>query len=321
MPTASTAELAARARETGRLGHRHRVHGRGPLPAPALPRPDRPRRRRGRLRGHRPRPADRGARPRTAGRRPRRPGRSRSSCTPHARTSRCCAATGAARCATSSTRRSPRASRGCAPSSATSRCSRRCSASGCASPRRSPAGTTGPLTEEQLSYAREDVLHLLQLAGALQDRLDGARPARVGPRGVPVLRGHRRHARPRRALRQAAARQLAGARAARRGARARRLARGRTAQAADRPVSTVLHDAALVEIAKRRPQSLDRLRQIRGLNEATLHRRGTALLEAVERGREREPIPVERRAPAAARPAGRAADRAVRGARAHARGP
>jgi ribonuclease D len=54
----------------------------------------------------------------------------------------------------------------------------------------------------------------------------------------------------------------------------------------------VLHDAALVEIAKRRPHSVERLRQIRGLNEATLHRRGRSLLAAIERGREQEPIPV-----------------------------
>ena len=54
---------------------------------------------------------------------------------------------------------------------------------------------------------------------------------------------------------------------------------------------SVLADAALVEIAKRRPANLDRLAQIRGLNEGTLRRRGNAIVDAVERGREREPIP------------------------------
>jgi ribonuclease D len=53
----------------------------------------------------------------------------------------------------------------------------------------------------------------------------------------------------------------------------------------------VLPDAALVEVAKRRPQSLERLAQIRGLNEGTLRRRGQAIVAAVERGRERDPIP------------------------------
>jgi ribonuclease D len=48
-----------------------------------------------------------------------------------------------------------------------------------------------------------------------------------------------------------------------------------------------------VEIAKRRPRSADRLAQIRGLHEGILRRRGPAILAAVERGRERPPIPVE----------------------------
>jgi ribonuclease D len=61
----------------------------------------------------------------------------------------------------------------------------------------------------------------------------------------------------------------------------------------DRPVPSVLADAALVEVAKRRPATLDRLAQIRGLNESTLRRRGRAILEAVARGREREAIPVD----------------------------
>jgi ribonuclease D len=149
-----------------------------------------------------------------------------------------------------------------------------------------------PLTTEQLSYAREDVLHLLQVAGALQDRLgDMGRLewAREECRSFEDIDDRRdletvfgRLPRinsldpPQRAV-------------------ARELVEWRedTARSSDRPVSNVLHDSALVEIAKRRPQALDRLRQIRGLNEATLHRRGKAIVEAVERGRRREPIPVE----------------------------
>jgi ribonuclease D len=53
----------------------------------------------------------------------------------------------------------------------------------------------------------------------------------------------------------------------------------------------VLQDAALVEIAKRKPKDLDRLAQIRGLNEGVLRRRGTSILEAVARGREQPGIP------------------------------
>jgi ribonuclease D len=79
--------------------------------------------------------------------------------------------------------------------------------------------------------------------------------------------------------------------------------RERTAQEGDRPVSSVLADAALVEIAKRRPATTERLAQIRGLNEGTLRRRGRAIIEAVARGRERDPIPVEGERPAHADPA------------------
>src|SRR4029078_13064311 len=35
-----------------------------------------------------------------------------------------------------------------------------------------PRGDARPLSEEQVRYAREDVLHLLQLADALQEELD-----------------------------------------------------------------------------------------------------------------------------------------------------
>ena len=44
-----------------------------------------------------------------------------------------------------------------------------------------------PLTEEQLGYAAEDVVHLLELADELQRRL-GDRPIRLGSRGVPPAR-------------------------------------------------------------------------------------------------------------------------------------
>jgi ribonuclease D len=149
-----------------------------------------------------------------------------------------------------------------------------------------------PLTDEQLDYAREDVLHLLQAADALQDRL----------RGLGRLEWAREECAAfaavddRRDLDSVFARlpRVNSLDPAHR-AVARELVEWReeTARASDRPVSSVLHDSALVEIAKRRPQSVERLRQIRGLNEATLHRRGRAIVEAVRRGRERDPIPVE----------------------------
>ena len=75
--------------------------------------------------------------------------------------------------------------------------------------------------------------------------------------------------------------------------------RERTAAAADRPVQSILGDAPLVEIAKRKPSSTRQLEQIRGVNAASLHRRASELLDAVHRGSERspEPLPQEGRPP------------------------
>jgi ribonuclease D len=149
-----------------------------------------------------------------------------------------------------------------------------------------------PLTEEQLGYAQEDVLHLLQLAGALQDRLnelDRLEWAREecrsfeaidDKRDLDVVFGKLPRVNSLDPPQRAVARELVEW-------------REEAAREGDRPVSSILHDAALIEIAKRRPQSVDRLRQIRGLNDATLHRRGKAIVEAVARGRERDPIAVE----------------------------
>jgi ribonuclease D len=149
-----------------------------------------------------------------------------------------------------------------------------------------------PLSEEQVRYAREDVLHLLQLADALQDelaergRLEWAREECRALEDVSDERDAEQiFARLPRVnsldpAQRAVARELVEWREA-------------TARDGDRPVPSVLPDAALVEVAKRRPASMERLAQIRGLNEGTLRRRGPAIVAAVERGRERDPIPTD----------------------------
>ncbi|MEN3283722.1 MAG: ribonuclease, partial [Solirubrobacteraceae bacterium] len=156
---------------------------------------------------------------------------------------------------------------------------------------------TRPLSEEQVGYAREDVLHLNALADALQSalsasgRLDWAlEECRIleeaSDEREPVTIFNRL---PRVNSLEPAQRAVA-----------LELVRWReeTARENDRPVPSVLADAPLVEVAKRRPASLDRLAQIRGLNESTLRRRGRAILSVVERGRTREPIPVDGDRPA-----------------------
>src|SRR5690242_16645079 len=149
-----------------------------------------------------------------------------------------------------------------------------------------------PLSPEQLEYAREDVLHLLALASALQDRLrdlgrlEWAREECSylehirDDRDVDTIFGRLPRVNSLDPSQRAVARELVEWREG-------------LAERGNRPVSSVLQDATLVEIAKRRPQTSERLSQIRGLHESTLRRRGRDILEAVARGRERDGIPVE----------------------------
>ena len=149
-----------------------------------------------------------------------------------------------------------------------------------------------PLTEEQLDYARKDVEDLLALADELQRRLRESgrlewareecrrleditdeRDPESAYRRLP--RVNQLRARPR-----AIARELAAW-------------RERTAEAEDRPVGAVLPDVALVEVAKRQPESLQELERIRGIRPDTGRRRGKQIIEVVERGRDAEPPPAE----------------------------
>jgi ribonuclease D len=150
---------------------------------------------------------------------------------------------------------------------------------------------TRPLSPEQLSYAREDVVHLLALAAELErrlsasGRLEWAREEcrfleRVSDERdldavfarLPRIRGLGASA-------QTIARELVAW-------------RERTAASADRPVQSILGDAPLVEIAKRKPTSTRQLEQIRGVNAGSLHRRASEVIDAVHRGGERTPEPL-----------------------------
>ena len=146
-----------------------------------------------------------------------------------------------------------------------------------------------PLSPEQREYAREDVVHLLELAGALERRL-----AEIGR-----LEWAREECAPLRESSDVRDLETVFARLPRvRGLSAsaqtiaRELVRWREdlAAAQDQPVQRVLADAALVEIAKRRPTSPAKLEQIRGVNQGSLRRRGRDLLEAVRRGEELPPL-------------------------------
>lgn len=59
----------------------------------------------------------------------------------------------------------------------------------------------------------------------------------------------------------------------------------------NRQPAKVLADGAIVDIARRAPRDRDQLRQIRGIHEGTLRRRGRAIVETVGIGLEAEPVP------------------------------
>jgi ribonuclease D len=142
-----------------------------------------------------------------------------------------------------------------------------------------------PLSPEQLAYAREDVVHLLALAQELERRLrelgrvewaleecaaleqasDERDPGAIFER-LPRVRSLSARARP-------IARELVAW-------------RERVASEQDRPAQSVLADAAIVEVAKRRPASPAELAALRGAGTHGMRRRAQELLEVVKRARD-----------------------------------
>lgn len=153
-----------------------------------------------------------------------------------------------------------------------------------------------PLTAEQLSYAREDVLHLLDLSDALHAKLDASGRLQWALEECRRLEDATDERDPETVWERLP---RAGSLDPRARAVARELAawRERTASAEDKPVGSILPDAALVEIAKRKPERTEQLEQIRGLHGGHLKRRGPEIVAAVERGCQAEPIAREARGP------------------------
>ncbi|HEY7932908.1 MAG TPA: HRDC domain-containing protein [Solirubrobacteraceae bacterium] len=148
-----------------------------------------------------------------------------------------------------------------------------------------------PLSHEQLAYAREDVVHLLQLATALGERLSAqgrlqwarqecqALERASDERDLDVVFARLPRVRKLSGDSQAIARELVDW-------------REQTAAARDRPVQSVLADAVLVEIAKRKPSSEHQLHDIRGAGNSGIRRYSDEVLRAVRRGRERPHQPL-----------------------------
>jgi ribonuclease D len=145
-----------------------------------------------------------------------------------------------------------------------------------------------PLTPQQLEYAAADAAHLLELGARLERKLaDAGRLewAREESRALEASTDERDLDEVYRRLPKID-RQRPRARAV---ARALVEWRDSAAREADRSVPSIMADHVLVELARRRPASRGELGDIRGLPEATLHRRHGELLAAIAAGEEREP--------------------------------
>ena len=147
-----------------------------------------------------------------------------------------------------------------------------------------------PLTGEQLSYAAEDVAHLLELTDELQRRLVESERLEWAREECRRLEAATDERDPESAWERLPRVNQLDPRAR---AVAKELAawRERTASAEDRPVGSVLADPTLVEVAKRQPSNLRQLENIRGIHPSGIRRRGERILQAVEDGRSAPPIP------------------------------
>ncbi len=156
-----------------------------------------------------------------------------------------------------------------------------------------------PLSTEQLAYAREDVVHLLELAGELERRLEGLGRLQWAREECDPLARSSDERDPEAIF--ARLPRIGGL-----GASARPVARElvewreRTAERHNRPVQSVLSDAALMEIARRKPASPSDLARIRGIGSGAGGRRAGELLQAVQDARRRplDPPPPRPQTPA-----------------------
>jgi ribonuclease D len=151
-----------------------------------------------------------------------------------------------------------------------------------------------PLNVEQLGYAREDVLHLLEMAVTLERRLEAsgrlewayeecrALETASDAREPEQLFGRLPRINSLSPSQRAIAYELV-------------VHREQLAEQQDRPAATVLSDVAIVELAKRAPRTAEQLEQIRGVNAGSLRRRGVDLLAVIAAGARRPAIAVEER--------------------------
>ena len=177
---------------------------------------------------------------------------------------------------------------------------------------------TRPLSEEQVGYAREDVLHLLQVADALQGALERPRAPRVGARGVPRPGGRLRRAR-------ASTPSSAACRASTRWTGKRAVAcelvawREDTARADGPPGAQRARRRGARRDRQRRPRRQSACARSAASTSGPCAAAAAGSSRRSPAGASATPIPVDGRAASADRRRGRPAHRPRRGARAHPR--
>ena len=139
-----------------------------------------------------------------------------------------------------------------------------------------------PLSGEQTGYAREDVLHLLELAGELEGRLGELGRLDWALQECGPL-AHASDQRDEQTIFERLPRVSGLSGPSRLIARELVAWREATAERQNRPVQSVLGDAGLVEVARRKPRSREDLGKIRGVGSSASGRRAEELLEAIKR--------------------------------------
>ena len=145
-----------------------------------------------------------------------------------------------------------------------------------------------PLTPQQLRYARDDVLHIIELASAIKGRLEKTGRLEWVFEECRPLEDASDERDPREVWRRLPrVNQLGGQQRA----VAREIAawREEVAQQEDKPPSTIVSDQAMVAIARGAPKSPDKLRDIRGLYPKAIKRWGDDIIAAVRRGQGADP--------------------------------
>lgn len=149
-----------------------------------------------------------------------------------------------------------------------------------------------PLTEAEIQYAADDVIYLCRIYQIMQDklnalgRLDWLKPDFAELSNPALYEVLPEHAwRKIKGKNKLTGKQLSIIQA---------LAewRERTAQTENRPKGWLIRDELLFDIAKLQPESVAELAQVRGINERTVNRYGTALCKIISEAKSRPPIPL-----------------------------